>query len=389
MKNLKYLLVMLLTITAVVSCVDDEAMVIELPPVEGSVLKLNEVMSKDVDPKPDWIEVYNSGNEDVDISGYWLNDKPTSEGGFQIPNGTIIKAGGFYVVDSDESGESISSGGEDVSLSEPDGTVIDHTITPDMSSNVGLTWSREIDGVGEWMISSPSKGSSNGSAENTAPILVAEPLTEFTSVYAVTASDADGIASVKLVHMINDGVQSIDMALVDGEYKTSVPQAKVGDVVKYYVVATDKTGLVSYYPENGSTSPSEFTVAGGIETLEIVGAEVGYRGEVTFTAKPYYLSQVDEIRLYYLLPGELQDDVNDDKTRVTLEQDGDNFVGVVPEQDTDDVVRYYIRVEYLDGTKTYYPLEELDADENVISDFNHDDGTTWPSYTVQLLMMML
>ena len=249
MKNLKYLIVLLISMTAVVSCVDDERMTIELPPVEGSVLKLNEIMSKDVDPKPDWIEVYNSGNEDVDISGYWLNDKPTSEGGFQIPNGTIIAAGGFYVVDSDESGESISSGGEDVSLSEPDGTVIDHTITPDMSSNVGLTWSREIDGVGEWMISSPSKGSSNGSAENTAPILIADPLTEFTSVYAVTASDADGIASVKLVHMINDGVQSIDMALVDGEYKTSVPQANVGDVVKYYVVATDKTGLVSYYPE--------------------------------------------------------------------------------------------------------------------------------------------
>ena len=77
--------------------------------------------------------------------------------------------------------------------------------------------------------------------------------------------------------------------------------------------------------------------------------------------------------------------MNDDKTRVTLEQDGDNFVGVVPEQDTDDEVRYYIRVEYLDGTKTYYPLEELDADGNVIGDFNHDDGTTWPSYTVEAI----
>jgi len=385
MKNLKYLIVLLISMTAVLSCVEDERMAIELPPVEGSVLKLNEIMSKDVNDNPDWIEVYNSGTEAMDLSGYWLNDKAVAEGGYQIPNGTMIAAGGFYVVDSDESGQSISSGGEDVSLSEPDKTVIDHTVTPDMSSDVGLTWGREIDGIGEWRVGSPTPGASNGSAENTAPILAAEPLTEFMDVYAVTASDADGIASVKLIQMINEGVQSIEMALVDGEYKATVPRGLVGDVVKYYVVATDNTGLSSYYPEDGTNSPGEFTVAGGLEELIIEGAEAGFRGDVTFTATPYYTAQVDEIRLYYLLPGESQDDVNDDKTKVVLTQDGENYVGIVPAQNTDDVVRYYLRVEYIDGTKTYYPLEEEDADGNVISDFNHDDGTTWPSYTVEAI----
>jgi len=385
MKNLKYLIVILISMTALVSCVEDERMAIDLPPVEGSVIKLNEIMSKDVNDNPDWIEVYNSGTEAMDISGYWLNDKAIAEGGFQIPNGTIIEAGGFYVVDSDESGQSISSGGEDVSLSEPDGTVIDHTVTPDMSNDVGLTWGREIDGTGEWLVGSPTPGASNGSAENTAPILVAEPLTEFMDVYEVQASDADGIASVKLIQMINEGVQSIEMALVGDKYKATVPRGLVGDVVKYYVVATDNTGLSSYYPENGSDEPGEFTVAGGLELLDIAGEEAGFRGDVTFTATPFYTAQVDEIRLYYLLPGEEQDDVNDDKTKVVLTQDGDNYVGVVPEQNTDDVIRYYLRVEYIDGTKTYNPLEEEDADGNVISDFNHDYGTTWPSYTVEAI----
>ena len=385
MKNLKYLIVLLISMTAAVSCVEDERMVIELPPVEESVLKLNEIMSKDVNDNPDWIEVYNGGAEAIDISGYWLNDKPVAEGGFQIPNGTIIQAGGFYDVDADESGQSISSGGEDVSLSEPDGTVIDHTVTPDMSNDVGLTWGREIDGIGEWRIGSATRGTSNGSAENTAPILVAEPLTEFMDVYAVQASDADGIASVKLIQRINEGVQTIEMALVDGEYKTTVPRGLVGDVVKYYVVATDNTGLSSYYPEDGTNSPGEFTVAGGLEELVIEGEEAGFRGGVTFTATPFYPSQVDEIRLYYLLPGESQDDVNDDKTKVVLTQDGEVYEGVVPEQNTGDAIRYYLRVEYIDGTKTYNPLEEKDADGNVISDFDHDDGTTWPSYTVEAI----
>lgn len=380
MKNLTYLLVLIIAFSTTVSCVEDEVMIKEGPVVVGSTLKLNEIMSKDVGDNPDWIEVYNSGTEDMDISGYILNDKATAEGGYEIPSGTIITAGGFYFVDANESGESISSGGEDVSLAEPDGTIIDHTVTPDMSGNVGLTWAREIDGDGEWLVSSPTPGSSNGSVANTAPILIAEPLTEFIDVYGVTASDADGISSVKLIFMAGESVQSIDMALVDGEYKTSVPKANVGEVVRYYVVAKDNTGLITYYPSDGNNAPAEFIVVGGVKDLEIVGEMDGNRGDVTFTITPYYVDQVDEIRLYYLLPGEQQDEANgfDDKTKVVLDQDGAVFTGVIPALNTEGVVRYYIRVEYLDGTKTYYPIENG-------GDFDHDLGTTWPSYTVEAI----
>ncbi len=385
MKNLKYLFVMLIATVTMVSCVDDEIVEKDGPIVVESELKLNEIMSKDVNDNPDWIEVYNMGDSDFDISGYILNDKDVAEGGFEIPAGTIIQSKGFYIVDQDESGIKVSSGGEDVSLSKPDGTVIDYIFVPDMSTNVGLTWGREIDGDGDWKVTSPTPGSSNGAAENTPPILSAEPLTEFMNVYAVTASDADGIASVKLVQMINEGVQSIDMALVDGEYKTTVPRGKVGDVVKYYVVATDNAGLVTYYPENGNNEPAEFTVAGGLEEVVYAGAEAGNRGDVTFSVTPYYPAQVDEIRLYYLKDGEQQDEDNgfDDKHKVELVRNGDVYEGIIPEQETGDVIAYYLRVEYLDGTKTYYPMEEEDDDGNIISDFNHDLGTTWPTYTVE------
>lgn len=385
MKNIKYIFVMLIALATTVSCVEDDVVEKEVPPVTGSVLKLNEIMSKDVNDGPDWIEVYNMGDDDMDISGYILNDKDVADGGFSIPVGTIIQSKGFYVVDENESDIKVSSGGEDVSLSKPDKTVIDWTKTPDMSSSVGLTWAREIDGEGDWMISNATPGSSNGSAENVAPILEAGSLTEFDDVYEVSASDADGIASVKLVHMINDGVQSIDMALVDGKYKTSVPRAMVGDVVKYYVVATDNTGLQTFYPEDGTANPAEFTVVGGLEEVVYAGAEAGNRGEVTFSVTPHYPSQVDEIRLYYLKDGEQQDEDNgfDDKHKVVLDQNGDVYTGVIPEQNTGDVIGYYLRVEYVDGTKTYYPLEEKDEDGNITGDFNHDLGTTWPTYTIE------
>ncbi len=385
MKNIKYLFVMFIALTTTVSCVEDDLIENTPPPVIGGVLKLNEIMSKDVNDGPDWIEVYNTSDDDMDLSGFILNDKDVADGGFAIPDGTIIKSHDFYVVDEDESGIKVSSGGEDVSLSKPDKTVIDHTKTPDMTASVGLTWAREIDGEGDWMISNATQGTSNGSAENVPPIIEANPLTEFDDVYEVSASDADGIASVKLVHMVNDGVQSIDMALVDGKYKTSVPRAKVGDVVKYYVVATDNSGLTTYYPENGSSEPAEFTVVGGVEEIEFAGEEAGNRGDVTFNVTPYYADQVDEIRLYYLKDGEQQDEDNgfDDKHKVVLDQNGDVWSGVIPEQETGDIIAYYVRVEYMDGTKTYYPIEEKDTDGNIIGDFNHDLGTTWPTYTVE------
>lgn len=385
MKNYKYLAFSLMIVLfSTVSCVKDEVFQDDTPNVATSSIKINEIMSTG---DPDWIELYNASSESVNLSGYKLTD--TSQE--WIIDNLTIAAGSYVTFDCDDSNIpnvstnfKISSGGEEITLYNAAGELIDQITTPDMSNQIGLTYGREIDGGDVWTVQGSSKGTANSNVNNP-PVLIAEPLTEFTNVYKVTASDADGIASVKLVYMVNGGVQSIEMALVDGEYKTSVPKANVGDVVNYYIVATDTTGKSSYYPENGSNTPAEFVVVGGVNELNIEGENAGYRGEVTFTVSPYYPEQVDEIRLYYLLPGESQDDVNDDKTKVVLSQNGDVFEGVIPAQNTGDIISYYLRVEYVDGTKTYFPIEETDTDGNVIGDFNHDLGTTWPSYTVEAI----
>jgi hypothetical protein len=354
-------------------CVKDDNIPEPKPEPVESALVLNEIMSKDVDGNPDWIEVYNGSDKDMDISGYILNDKAVSEGGFSIPSGTIIASKGFYLVDANESGVKVGSGGEDVSLSDATGVVIDYTKTPDMSSDAGLTWARMTDGGDPWKISSPTPGVTNGTGKNEAPIIGAQPLTELDNIYSVTASDADGIASVKLIKMVNNGVLSYDMALVDGKYTTSVSLDKVGDVVKYVVKATDNTGLISYYPEGGFDTPGEYTVIGGFEEVTFNGTDAGNRGDVTFSAKTYFPMQVKEVRLYYFLPGETQDD----KKKVVLTNVDGVWEGDIPAQNTNDVVSYYLRVEYEVGTKTYYPMETEEGD------FDHDDGTTWPTYTVE------
>ena len=377
MKNLKYLLVVVIALSSILSCVEDAVLEDNSGPLVKTTVKLNEIMSTG---DPDWLELYNSGSEDVNLSGYKLAD--TSQE-WTIDNLTIA-AGKYVTFNCDDSNVSnvstnfkISSGGEKITLYNANNEVIDEITTLDMSSQVGLTFGREIDGGDIWVVQSPSKGIANSNVNN-APVLIANALTEFIDVYEVTASDADGIASVKLIYMVNDGVQSIDMALVNGVYKTSVPMANVASLVKYYVVATDTTGLVAYYPENGNNEPNEFTVVGGVEEILIEGEQAGFIGEVSFKVTPYYPNQTSEIRMYYLLPGELQDDVNDEKTKVVLTRSRDVWEGVVPAQSTDDEVRYYVRVEYVDGTQTYYPVEDG-------GDFNHDLGTTWPSYIVEAI----
>ncbi len=384
MEKYKYIIASLLVVLfSTTSCVKDEIFEGDEIVVEGSTVVLNEIMSNNVGDGVDWIELYNKTNEAIDLGGYKLNDAETVDGGWTIPAGTMIPASGYIVFEEDIDWDfgGVSSGGEWVSFADAAGVLLDKELVPSMSANAGLTWAREIDGNGDWMVSSPTPNASNGEVTNTAPIIDASDLTEFDRVYSVNASDANGILTVKLVYMVNDGVTSLDMSLVDDEYKTSVPEANVGDVVKYYVIATDITGQSTVYPEDGIATPGEFTVVGGVEevTFSEVETSVGIY-DFSFHANVYYTDQVEELRLYYLLPGEMQDEANgfDDKHKIEVPTPESNglFKATITDIASTTELKYYIRVEYIDGTKTYYPVEEEGGD------FDHDLGITWPIVTV-------
>ncbi len=387
MKKFKYLILVLIALTTTFACVEDAIMDDLIPEIEGSAVVLNEIMSNNVGDGVDWIEIYNKTTEDIDLGGYMMNDAEAVAGGWTIPSGTVVPAGGYIVFEEDIDWDfgGVSSSGEWVSFADASGVLLDKIYVPSMSSDAGLTYARETDGGDLWVITSPTKGLMNGDTENIAPILDASDLTEHDRVYGVTASDANGISSVRLVYMVNEGVESLDMSLVDGEYKTSVPLASVGDMVKYYIIATDNTGLSTVYPEDGIETPGEYTVIGGVEEVVFTEVEtsVGIY-DFSFSAKVYYTNEVVELRLYYLLPGESQDDVNDDKHKIemtTTEANG-MFKATITDLAVDSELKYYYRVEYADGTETYYLMETYDDEGDVTSDFNHDYGTTWPTVTV-------
>ena len=85
----------------------------------------------------DWFELYNGGEYDVELGGYYLTDSRTNLTKFRIPNGTVIKSKGTMLVWADEeTGQNgagrdlhvnfkLSKSGEFIGLYSPDGIPVD------------------------------------------------------------------------------------------------------------------------------------------------------------------------------------------------------------------------------------------------------------------------
>jgi len=138
---------------------------------QTSTVKMNEIYSRAtaVAPDLDWIELYNSGTAQVDISGYKIYDNGGQAGTkpkMTFLTGTILPAKGFFVVLTDvsvtidPSGFGLSSSGEQVWLENASGTVIDNVTFPAM--DVTQTYGRYPDGSATWKLLTPlTKGVSN------------------------------------------------------------------------------------------------------------------------------------------------------------------------------------------------------------------------------------
>jgi hypothetical protein len=133
--------------------------------VSASVV-INEMELNPPDGGSDWIELYNSGNETLDISGWtasitdggWVGKMPP------VPAGTIIAPHGFYVL----SGSPLwaHQDGGSAALYNAVGTKVDETPFREDKLNNDFTWGRHPDGHdtntdGDWGYAYATKGRSN------------------------------------------------------------------------------------------------------------------------------------------------------------------------------------------------------------------------------------
>ena len=124
------------------------------------------------DAGDEWIELYNGSGQVVDLGGWLLDDEaetdtaePSAAGlqgtaPFVIPAGTIIHPGGFVVSYRRDTGIALNNDGDDVRFLGPDGVLLD-SVTYGSAARDG-SWSRTVDGSGEWTPDyPPSPGRAN------------------------------------------------------------------------------------------------------------------------------------------------------------------------------------------------------------------------------------
>jgi hypothetical protein len=136
-----------------------------------SMLAACEVVVNEMELNPpaggsDWIELYNSGNDSVNISGWTAT---ITDGGWvgkfpEAPLGTIIPPSGFYVLFGNPSWN--HNNGGFVTLYSGLGAIMDKTPYRSDNLNNDFTWGRHPDGHdtntdGDWGLSYATKGGPN------------------------------------------------------------------------------------------------------------------------------------------------------------------------------------------------------------------------------------
>ncbi len=140
--------------------------VLALPILAAASVVVNEMELNPPEDGIDWVEIYNTGNESADISGWTAT---ITDGGwigkFQpVPSGTIIAPEDFYVFNG-QSGWTHQNGGFATLYSES-GEKVDETPYREDTLGNDFTWGRHPDGFGKdmdgaWGLGYATKGRSN------------------------------------------------------------------------------------------------------------------------------------------------------------------------------------------------------------------------------------
>jgi hypothetical protein len=223
-------------------------------------LVINEFMAKNdgsvLDPYgdyDDWIEIYNYGDEAVDIGGMYLADNPTSAGRWRVPNNnpslTTIPSHGYLLIWADEeagegilhAGFKLSAGGEQIDLYDAGGNPIDSIAFGPQNGNE--SYGRLPDGSDNWQVfTSPTPGASNAAA----PVEVVINEIMYHSYHALNTPENIG---QEYIELFNRGAEPANLS--GWKFTNGVdflfPEVTVG-AGQYLVVAADVNVFIAKYP---------------------------------------------------------------------------------------------------------------------------------------------
>lgn len=206
----------------------------------------NEMTMADQDGEfDDWIELYNNGTEQIDLSGYFLSDDPGDIAKWEFPVGTFIDAGGYLIVWADEDLDQeglhadfkLSAGGESVILSRPgDMSIVDAIDYSDQEPD--SSYGRFPNGTGNFQTMDPTFNAMNSGMTSTDDQLEANvrmlmypnPATNFITIVFSKDLPQDRIVTIH---------NSTGQMIYKGAVSTSVTINTIDWVQGMYIVKTE------------------------------------------------------------------------------------------------------------------------------------------------------
>lgn len=121
----------------------------------------------------DWVELYNTNDFDVDLSGFFMTDDSTELNKWALPDGTSISAKGYLIIWADEDLDQgamhadfkLSAGGEMVFFSDTLLNLVDKVVYGQQTTNLG--YARIPNGTGSFVIQHPTFGINNETPSST------------------------------------------------------------------------------------------------------------------------------------------------------------------------------------------------------------------------------
>lgn len=137
------------------------ALLLCLPVPAGGSVVVNEVeldyLENDVEVQ--WVELYNDGPAEIDVSGWAIISRDDQSRKESVPDGTVIPPGGFYQLSFSE--KWINNFGAVVILVNDNDLEVDRTISLYDSQKDTCAWGRYPDGGPEWQFMESTPGEAN------------------------------------------------------------------------------------------------------------------------------------------------------------------------------------------------------------------------------------
>jgi hypothetical protein len=247
--------------------------------VISEFMAVNEGVLVDEDGDPsDWIEIHNRGAVGVDLGGWYLTDNRSDPVKWRLPR-TMLPADGYLVIFASGKDRAVAgselhtsfrlSGGEGyLALVEPGGTAIAWEYAPTYPQQFENVSYGLVAGSHERYLLAPTPGSLNGAQPANQgtilstvhhtprtptagdPILVTASLEEILApIHSVTLHWRVMYEAISSTPMYDDGAHG-DGDAEDGIYGAMLPSHayQAGDMVRYYVTATDEADRISRWP---------------------------------------------------------------------------------------------------------------------------------------------